>query len=95
MITLILYGYFGLLLNMAFQLYKHFPRIRKNGGFKGSYYLIDNLVRFVLGLLIIPAVIQFPNAFNDFIKIQPTPEGCFGLGLVVDTIIDSFKNRKK
>lgn len=94
MITLILYGYFGLLLNMAFQLYKHFPRIRKNGGFKGSYYLIDNLVRFVLGLFIIPAVIQFPNAF-PIVSIQPTPEACFGLGLVVDTVIDSFKNRKK
>ncbi len=93
-IDLILYGYFGMAINFAFQAYKHYPRIKKQGGWSWGYYFSDNLPRLVLCLLIIPAAIKFPSFFPG-IEIKPTQEACFGLGLLVDTAIDSYKNRKK
>ena len=94
MIELILYGYFGLALNHAFQLYKHYPRISKNGGFSLWFYFRDNLPRMLLGLLVVPAAIKFPEFFTG-VKIEATEVSCFGLGLFVDTAIDAVKNRKK
>lgn len=93
-IELLLYGYFGLALNYAFQLYKHYPRISKNGGFSLWFYFRDNLPRMLLGLLVVPAAIKFPDFFTG-VKIEATEVSCFGLGLFVDTAIDAIKNRKK
>lgn len=94
MIELILYGYFGMAVNFAAQAFKHYPRIKKHGGWSWGYYFSDNLPRIIFGMLLIPAAIKFPDFFS-FIKIETTEPACFGLGLFIDTAIDAYKNRKK
>lgn len=97
-IDLLLAGYFGLAINLAFQLYKHYPRIQRNGGFALGYYIKDNFPRILLGALLIPAAIKFPEflfKLLPMIEIKPTESACFGLGVAIDTVIDALKNRKK
>lgn len=90
--VLLFYGYIGALLSYLIQVYKYFPRIKKESGYSILYALRDNIWRLLLTFIIVPVGILFSEELLQF-KISAFTS--LLAGFMSDKTIDALANRKK
>lgn len=90
--VLMFYGYIGAILSYLIQVYKYFPRIKKESGFSPYFALKDNWLRGLLTIIIVPVGILFSE---ELLQIKISPFTSMIAGFMSDKTIDALANRKK
>lgn len=90
-VSLLIWGLIGFLFSILIELSRHKEKIKKLGGFSFTYWLQDNIIRFILSILTIIIGSLFSN---ELIGKNMNNWSAFLTGLVTDKIIEALNKYK-
>lgn len=90
-ISLLLYGFIGLLGSILVELIRHKKNIKSNGGFNTAYWVADNFYRLLLSVLVIVIGVLYTQ---DLVGMSVGNKGAVVLGFCTDKIIETLVSLK-
>lgn len=89
-LSLLIWGLLGLIFSISIELVRHNKKIKRTGGFNITFYLKDNLARFISTILAMVVGIIFKDEFFGISDMK----GAIIAGLVTDKIIEAISKFK-
>lgn len=90
-VSLLIWGFVGFIFSIFLELLRHKKKIKTNGGFVLSFWLKDNIIRFILSIMAIVIGVLFTP---DLIGKDISNFSALLAGLVTDKIIEALTKIK-